>query len=387
MSRRPPLPDSAEVVIIGGGVMGTSILFHLAEAGVTDAVLVERGELGSGSTSKAAGGVRTQFSDELNVRIAQRSLRAFEDFANRPGWEIDLKQVGYLFLLSEADDVRGFERSVCLQRSLGVDSRMLSAAQAHELCPLIDPGGVLAASFCPTDGHLTPEAVVAGYASASWSLGAHVETGCEVTGIELHGGRVQKVCTGKGDIATGAVVCAAGAWSGPVGALAGVDLPVTPLRRQVVFTEPLADLPAQLPMTIDFSSSFYFHREGPGLLVGMSYAGQEPGFSTEQSDDWLPELIGAIGRRAPAILDAGIQGGWAGLYEVSPDNNALIGEHGDVSRLLYATGFSGHGFLQAPAVGEIVADLYLGRAPFVDVSDLAVERFGSGRTRRERNIV
>ena len=181
--RGAPLPKTADVVVIGGGVMGTSILFHLAEAGVTDAVLVERGQLGSGSSSKAAGGVRTQFSDELNVRLAQRSLAAFEDFGRRPGWEIDLKQVGYLFLLTREEDVRAFEAGVALQNRLGVPSRMLTPAEARDVCPPVDVDGVLAAAFCATDGHLTPEAVVAGYAFAARGLGAHIQTRCEVTGL------------------------------------------------------------------------------------------------------------------------------------------------------------------------------------------------------------
>jgi len=377
--RAAPLPSSADVVVIGGGVMGTSILFHLAEAGVTDAVLVERGQLGSGSSSKAAGGVRTQFSDELNVRLAKRSLAAFEDFGRRPGWEIDLKQVGYLFLLTSEDDVRAFEAGVGLQNGLGVPSRMLTPAEAHELCPPIDPAGMHAAAFCATDGHLTPEAVVAGYAYGARSLGAHIQTRCRVTGLEPG-----VVRTDQGDVTAGAVVCAAGAWSAGIGDMAGVHLPVIPLRRQIVFTEPIAGLPAELPMTIDFASSFYFHREGPGLLMGMSYTGQEPGFSTEQTDDWLPELEAALERVAPSVARAGIKGGWGGLYEVSPDHNALIGREGD---FLYATGFSGHGFLQAPAVGEVVRDLYLGRRPFADVAAFSAERFAAGRERPERNVV
>jgi sarcosine oxidase subunit beta len=192
------------------------------------------------------------------------------------------------------------------------------------------------------------------------------------------------VQTGRGDIATGAVVCAAGAWSAAVGRMAGVELPVTPVRRQIVFTEPIDGLPRELPMTIDFASSFYFHREGPGLLMGMSHAGQQPGFSTEQTDDWLPGLQAALERVAPSVARAGIKGGWGGLYEVSPDHNALIGRADD---FLYATGFSGHGFLQAPAVGEVVRDLLLEREPFADVGPFSAARFDSGRERPERNVV
>ena len=174
------------------------------------------------------------------------------------------------------------------------------------------------------------------------------------------GGEITEVITTHGAIRTGTVVCAAGAWSRSCGEMVGVELPVTPLRRQVLFTEPISDLSPHLPMTIDFASSFYFHREGPGVLLGMSDPDEKPGFVTETSDDWIPRLIEIASRRAPRIAEAGIRGGWAGLYEMTPDHNAIIGEAGGVSRFLYATGFSGHGFLQGPAVGEILRDLVLG---------------------------
>jgi sarcosine oxidase subunit beta len=381
-----PLPASASVVIVGGGVMGTSAAFHLAEAGV-DVVLFERAELGSGSTSRAAGGVRAQFSDALNIQIAQRSLEAFRRFAARPGWEIDFKRSGYLFVLSREADVAEFEASVALQNRYGVPSRVLTADEARALCPLLAGDDILAASFSPDDGHATPEAVVQGYAFAARALGAHVRVGCEVTGIETDAEEITGVQTSHGPIATNVVICAAGAWSRACGEMVGEALPVTPLRRQILFTEPMDDLPPELPFTIDFASSFYFHREGPGLLMGMSHAQEQPGFSLETTDDWVPDLLDVASRRAPRIAEAGIKGGWAGLYEVTPDHNAIIGESERVSRFLYATGFSGHGFLQGPAVGEILRDLVLRRPPFVDIGPLSVGRFSDAMLRPEYNIV
>jgi sarcosine oxidase, subunit beta len=374
------------VVIVGGGVIGTSAAFHLAEAGV-DVVLTERAQLGSGSTSKAAGGVRTQFSDLLNIEIAKRSMDAFRDFGRRPGWDIELKQVGYLFVLTSESDVEEFEQSVALQNECGVDSRILTAAEARRLCPLLEGDDILAAAFSPGDGHATPEGVVQGYAFAARSLGAHIRTGCEVTAIEMSGGQITEVVTDEGRIRTGLVICAAGPWSRHCGATVGVELPVTPLRRQILFTEAIDGLPPDLPMTIDFSSSFYFHREGPGLLMGMSDPDEQPGFSVETTEEWIPGLMDVVRRRAPRIADVGIRGGWAGLYEMTPDHNAIIGEAAGVSRFLYATGFSGHGFLQGPAVGEILRDMVLRRPTFVDVSPLSVERFDAAALRPEYNIV
>jgi len=384
--RRSVLPESADVVIVGGGVIGTSAAFHLAEAGA-DVVLLERAQLASGSTSRAAGGVRTQFSDVLNIEIAQRSLEAFRDFGRRPGWEIDFKQVGYLFVLNRRSDVEAFERSAALQRNRGLDTRILTPQEARELCPLLEGDDVLAGAFSPGDGHVTPEAVVQGYAFAARAHGARIHVGCEARTINTSDGQITQVVTDRGSIRTGAVICAAGPWSRSCGAMVGVDLPVTPLRRQVLFTDAFDALPAHLPMTIDFETSFYFHREGPGLLMGMSDPDEQPGFKFETSDEWIPRLMDVVRRRAPRIADAGIRGGWAGLYEMTPDHNAIIGEAASVARFLYATGFSGHGFLQGPAVGEILRDLLLRRPTFVDIAPLGVERFDAAALRPEYNVV
>jgi len=372
----------SSVVIVGGGVIGLSAAFHLAEAGVQGVVVLERGELGSGSTSKGAGGVRAMFSDELNVRIGLRSLEAWATFGERPGVEIDLQRVGYLFLLDASEDVAEFERAVELQNRLGVPSRMVTADEAHELSPLAGMEGVLAGALCPLGGHVTPEGAVQGYASAARANGARIRTHATVTGIrtnavELAGGEV---------LETGCVVCAAGAWSGEIGAMAGAPLPVTPERRRIGYTGPLEEAGRAaggrgggppIPMTIDFSTGFYFHREGPGLLFGTSDV-------CDTQDEWLERAEPILRRRAPLLLDAPIAGGWWGDYEMTPDHNALIGEHAAApGRFLYATGFSGHGFQMAPAIGEVVRDLYLRREPFVDVSGLATGR----AERRERNVV
>jgi sarcosine oxidase subunit beta len=363
--------EQASVVIVGGGVIGTSIAFHLAEAGVDDVMLVERAELGSGSTAKGAGGVRAMFTDELNVRIGMRSLEAWGAFGERPGAEIDLRRAGYLFLLSSAAEVSQFERSVGMQNDLGLPSRMVSLDEVAELSPVAGLDGVLAGAFCPLAGYATPDAAVQGYATAARALGVRIEKHTEVTGVERGG-----VVAGGRTIETGCVVCAAGTGSRALGELAGVDLPVTPERRRIAYTGPLA-IEGELPMTIDFASGFYFHREGPGLLFGTSDV-------CRSQDEWLELAVPILRRRAPLLLDAPIAGGWWGDYEMTPDHNALIGERRSApGRFLYATGFSGHGFQQAPAIGEIVRDLYLGREPFVDVSALAAGR----PERRERNVV
>ena len=386
------LPDRAEVVIIGGGVMGASTAFHLAEAGVTDVLLLEKDSLACGSTSKSAGGVRAQFSDAVNIALGIRSLPAFEQFGVRPGGEIDLHQVGYLFLHTDETAWAVAQEAVAIQNSLGIPTQLLTAAEAGALSKGVEVGDVIGATFHPRDGYCSPENVVQGYAAGARALGATVRTGVGVTGIETSGGEITGVVTDQGVVATSTVVCAAGAWSREVGRWVGVDLPIDPLRRQIIVTEPLNEellalYPMDTPMTIDAASTFYLHREGPGLLVGMSYQDESLGFHDGFSEDWLPDLLEAMERRAPALLDVGIAHRWAGYYEVTPDHNAVIGEATSVSRFLYAAGFSGHGFLQGPAVGEVMRDFYLGQPPVVDVSTMSADRFSAGDVLYELNIV
>ena len=374
------------MVVVGGGAVGTSIAFHLAEAGV-DVCLLERESLSSGSTSRAAGGFRTQFSDPLNIAIGLRAVEAFSRFSERPGGDIDFRQVGYLFLLDRSEDVAVFEESVAVQNELGVPSRLLEPAEALELSPLAGIEGVLAATFCPLDGHASPEAVAQVYAAGARAHGANVLTGCEAVSVDVDAGDVRRVVTTDGAIEAGVVVCAAGVWSPALARTAGVELPVEPIYREVVTTGPAPGLPERIPLTVDFTTGFYFHREGPGLLIGMADRDQQPGFDAPTDPAWLEHVTEVAARRAPSFLELGVAHGWKGYYEVTPDHNGLVGEVADVRRFLYATGFSGHGFMQSPAVGEIVRDLVLGREPFVDVSPLSAERFASGAVRPEHNVI
>jgi sarcosine oxidase subunit beta len=356
--------ETREVVIVGGGAMGASVAWHLRELGVHDVVLLERDSLASGSTGRSAGGIRTQFSDELNVRIALRSLEEFERMEG-----IDFRQHGYLFLLDREEDVASFQDALALQHRLGVPSRELSVAEALAIVPQLEPEGLLAATYCDLDGYATPEAVVQWYAR-----GIDVRQGCEVTGIDVGAGRVAGVQTTQGRIAAGAVVCCAGAWSREVAALAGAELPVTGEKRWMWFTPEDGGLPRQLPLTIDFTTSFYFHREGPGLVFG----------GREQT---LEELAGPAARRLPVLAELPVQSSWWGYYEMSPDRNALVGEAAEPARFFYATGFSGHGFQQSPAVGEHVAELVTGRTPTLDLSAFDVARFERGLLRPETFVV
>ncbi|MFI1680834.1 NAD(P)/FAD-dependent oxidoreductase [Streptomyces sp. NPDC020607] len=387
-STHRPVPSTADVVIIGGGVMGTSIAFHLAEAGVRDVLVVERGELGGGSSGKPIGGVRAQFSDPLNIELGLRSLRAFRDFPHRPGADIGLDTVGYLFLLTDPAQVADFEAGVRTQNALGVPSRMIGPSEARALCPYLTTDGLVAAAYSPDDGHARPALVVRGYARAAARAGTVFATRTAVTGLDVTGDRVTVVHTDRGPVSCSTVVCAAGAWSARIGAMAGVGLPVRPLRRQLAFTVPLVPPAPRIPFTIDFASSAYFHNSDDGLLLGLADPGQAEGFDTTWTPGWLELFRDVVRQRAPALAEMETSGGWAGLYEVTPDHNALIGRSDAPVNFLYATGFSGHGFLQAPAVGEIVRDLYLGRRPCVDVEPFGAHRFRAGsESRPEAHVV
>lgn len=385
------IPEQVDVVVIGGGVMGASTAFHLAEAGVS-VLLVEKSELASGSTSKAAGGVRANFSDELNVAMGARSLDLLADFNNRPGQEIDLHRPGYMFALTRPEDVALFERSMAIHHQFGVESVMLTPQEAHAKNPILNVDDVLAAHFTPNDGYCTPESVVMGYASGARRHGATVLTNVEATGIDVEGGEITAVHTTAGTVKCSAVVNAAGAWSPQIGAMVGMDLPVQPLKRELLITEPLSaefdDVPADMPFTIDYATSLYWHREGPGLLMGFSDKSAEYGWDLTRDPNFPEKLAELAYHRAPRLLDVGVGRGWAGYYDVAPDHNAILGEWGGVSRMLYATGFSGHGFLQGPAIGEILRDLYLGKTPFVDITPMNADRFANGgQLRPEANIV
>lgn len=381
------VPPTADVVIIGGGVMGTSTAFHLAEAGV-ESIVVERGDLGCGSSGKPIGGVRAQFSDPLNIELGSRSLRAFQDFPSRPGADIGLDTVGYLFLLTSDEQAAAFEDSVRIQNGLDVPSRMVGPDEARQLCPYISTDGLVAAAHSPTDGHARPALVVHGYARAAASAGVTFATHTAVTGIDTTGDRVTAVHTDHGPIACSTVICTAGAWSAQIGDMAGINLPVRPVRRQLAFTAPLPGSTPRIPFTIDFSSSAYFHNSDDGLLFGLADPAQPDGFDTSWTPEWLELFREVVRHRAPALADMETTGGWAGLYEITPDHNALIGRSGELSNFLYASGFSGHGFLQAPAIGEILRDLYLGRTPPVDITPLSADRFRAGaEIRPEAHVV
>ena len=381
---------TADVVIVGGGCMGASVAFHLARRGITDVVLVERETLlATGSTGRNAGGVRHQFSNEANIRLSIESIALLGRFEDEVGSPIDFHQDGYLFLLSSEESVDTFRRNVSLQRRLGVEVEWLDGDEAARRAPGLDADGVVGATFCARDGIADPNGVTMGFAKAAQAAGVAIVRDTEVTAIRVAGGRVAGVETSRGAIDTRIVVNAAGPYAKRIGAMAGVDVPVEPYRRHIFIAQDGGGwrVPANRIMVIDFESTFYFHREGAGLLFGMGERGETPTFDTTVQWDFLPQVIDVAVRRLPALADASISHAWAGLYEVTPDANPIVGPARGCDGLFLINGFSGHGFQHSPAAGRILADVIAGRDPGFDLTPFSADRFDAGAAAGERYFV
>ena len=375
-----PLPKSTGVVIIGGGIMGTSIAFHLAESGVGDIAVIERDTLGSGSSAKPLGGVRATFSDPGNIQLGQRSLETYERFHETFRTDIGLRQVGYLFLCRDESELAALENTTGVQNRLGCSARMVTPAEAVEINPLLEQAALLGGSFSPRDGFAQPAKVVSAYAAAAMRLGVGFCEHAEVLDIQKSSTAAHEIDTSRGVITADALIIAAGAWSEKIGDMVGAYLPVVPVRRQIGLTEQRAKPYPTVPFTLDLSTTLYFHNYWNGMLLGISNADENPGFCREFSYQWKTAFDQAAEIIAPSLAHLRLVAGWAGLYENTPDHNALIGKAEHLDGVFYATGFSGHGFLMGPAVGELMRDLYLGREPFMDPTSFSAVRFDGVQT-------
>ncbi len=383
------LPATAPVVIVGGGVMGTSTAYHLALRGCQNVLLLEREPfLGTQATGRCAGGVRYQFSTEINVRLSQLSLPMLDRFEDELGQPIGRRRVGYLFLLTSEGSVANFREIVAMQRRLGVNTEWLTPDDIAARVPPLNLEGVLAGTNNAEDGLADPNSVVQGYASGARRLGAKLVTDVAVTDIQIEGGRVKGVVTNQGPVVTPMVVNATGPWAGEVGKMAGVDIPIVPLRRQIAVTGPIPELPPDFPFVIDFDQSLYFHPEGEGLLTGMSNLNEKVGFDQSVDSEWELVHFEAAMERLPLLEQAGVANRWAGLYEVSPDAHPILGRIPQVQGLYCIAGFSGHGFMHGPICGSLLAEEILdGAAHTLDISSLYIDRFEQGESIVEYNVV
>jgi len=381
---------TADVVVVGGGVVGASAAYHLAAAGAGRVLVLERADhLAAGSTGACAGGFRFQFSSAINVRLSQASVPMITGFTQEHGLPLDVVQDGYLFLVRDEGLWRGFLAANELHASLGVEAEVLTPEQALELAPGIATEGLVGATFGPRDGIADPSGLTQGYATLARGLGAEIALGVEVEAVRTGGDRVAGVGTSDGPIDAGVVVNAAGPWAGVLAGTAGVDLPLEPIPRHVLVTGPFDGAPERRTLVIDAMTSFYFHREGAGVLMGMGGASERASFETATDESFIAEkLLPTAVRVFPPLEAASVEHSWVGLYEMTPDRHPIIGEAPGVAGFYLANGFSGHGFQHAPVVGKLLAELIVaGAATTVDISSLGLDRFERGHLVREGHVV
>jgi sarcosine oxidase subunit beta len=382
------LPKTANIIIIGGGVMGASTAYHLALKGVKGILLLEKEPFfGQGATGRCAGGVRYQFSTEANIRLSLASLPMLERFEEEIDQQIDYRKCGYLIMLTKQEEIDIFEANMLLQHKLGVETEWWTGDQVRDRLPMMRLEDVIAGTFNSRDGLVDPNSVVMGYIKAANRLGVQTLTGIEVAGILTLAEQVTGVVTSNGNVSAPVIVNTAGPWAGQVARLAGVEIPLIPLRRQMLTTTPLSEIPPDFPFVIDFAQSLYFHREGEGVLTGMSNPNEKPGFEQEVDLDWELVHLEAATHRLPALENAGLVSHWAGLYEVTPDAHPIFG-HTPIEGFYICTGYSGHGFMHGPVAGLLMSEIILiGKSLTVDVSMLDLARFAEGRLIQEYNVI
>lgn len=378
----------ADVVIIGGGIIGAAVAYYLASRKYGQVVLVEREPfVGAGSTSKAAGGIRAQFSSRVNIEMSMFSEDAFCRFEQETGAHALFDQVGYLFLLSDDADVAAYEKHFELQRSLGLDVRLMTPEEIPSVAPHVRLDDIRFGTFCPRDGLGDPNEFLSGYIQASRRLGVDIELEAPVTGFAKTNGKLTGVTTPRGQISTPLVINCAGPWSGELARMAGTDLPVLPYRRQCVTTGELDFVKPFFPMIVDVKSGLYSHKESKGLLLGWADKAQPVSFDVSIDPDYTDRILELGLDRMPQLETAEIANKWAGLYETTPDHHAIIGWDPKVEGLFHVTGFSGHGFMHAPAAGLVTAESVAGQQPSIDISPLSPTRFGAGVIAHETNVI
>lgn len=387
--------ETADVVIIGSGIVGSSVAYHLAQAGCTNVLVIEReAHQGKGSTGKSMGGVRAQFSTPVNIQMSKYSIDFFSKFDEVVGHPADYRAHGYLFCATNEKHLAYLKANRERQNSLGVTNvEWVTPEDIVKMVPQLRVDDILGGTFCPTDGFVDPHSVMMGFMLSAREKGVRLWLDTEVTGISLEAGvarRISGVQTSRGFISTPVVVNAAGAWAAQVATMAGAELPVEPLRRQLVPTEPFDNLPKRFPMVIDMSTGFHFRREGKGILLAWNDPAETPGFKTDFDGTFIEKILTHAASRVPVLSEAEVnpRRAWAGLYEMTPDHHAIIGPAPNVEGLYFVNGFSGHGVMHSPASGRITADVILqGQSELVDATTLSVARFKEGKLLEETAVL
>ena len=377
---------TADVVIVGAGIMGVSTAYHLARRRAGRVVVLERDAVCSGSTALASGGIRHQYANRIGIELTRHSIETYERFADEFGVDPNFRQHGYLILVTTEAEQAQAARAVALQQSLGVDVRLLSADETHRRFPYLATGDLRGATYSPRDGYADPYLATTAIAARARELGVTIRTGCEVTGFTRTTGAVEGVVTRDGSLSSPVVVFATGAWSGVVGRLAGVDLPVAPLRRSKFITAPFPfeSIPEATPFVIDPYQGISLRREGTGILLGIGRREEAGSFRTDPDWGLAEPLVERVVRRAPGLADAQLMRTWTGLYEMTPDQTGIVSAVPGVAGLHVIAGFSGHGFMHGPIAGQLMAELIAdGRASTVDAAPLRLERFARGEANLE----
>ncbi len=381
------IPRHADAIVIGAGVVGTSIAYHLAARGCTDVVVLERNRIAQGASGDGAGGFRQQFSTAINVQMTRLSLPYFLDARERLGTPVDVHQQGYLFLLNDEAQVTEFRTNLAMQQGIGAPVRWLDPGEIAALVPGLRTDDLLGATYCPDDGWARPPVATA-LARRAEALGVRVFEGCPVTGITTAGDRVIGVTTHDGTITAPIIVDAAGPWATEVATLAGIALPMEPVCRQVFRTAPCAGTDAGAPLTVDVASGLWFRPHEGGFWWGKSDDAEPPGLIKHLAPDWAEHTAALALDRLPAFAQARIVGGWSGFYAMTPDAHGLIGGFPQLRGFYCATGFSGHGFQHSPATGLLLAEIILdGRATTLDIHALRPTRFTEGEPIVEKYVV
>ena len=395
------MTETADVVIIGSGIVGSSVAYHLAEQGCTNVLVIEReAHQGKGSTGKSMGGVRAQFATDVNIQMSHYSIDFFSNFDEVVGHPADYRAHGYLFCATNERHLDYLKTNRERQIGLGVKNvELVSREDILKFVPQLRADDIIGGTFCPTDGFVDPHSVMMGFMLKARERGARLWLDTTVSGIEtsecgrptsLSQRKINGVVTSRGTVSTPVVVNAAGPWAADVARMAGVELPVEPLRRQLVPTEPFNQLPQRFPMVIDMSTGFHFRREGKGILLAWNDPEETPGFKTEFDPGFVEKILTRAADRVPCLVDAEVnpRRAWAGLYEMTPDHHAVIGPAPGVDGLYFVNGFSGHGVMHSPASGRITADLILkGDSDLIDVSLLKVQRFTEGKFLEETAVL
>ena len=377
------MEKTADVVIIGGGIIGLSIAYYLALKKAGRVVLYEKGQLGEGSTSRCVGGIRTQFSTEINIRLSLESLKTFEGFEEEFGVAPEFRRIGYLFLATMERETKIFKENMKLQKKFGIPVEYLSSEEIGSRWSYLRVDDVLGGTFCAWDGVAGPNEILSGFASGAKRAGVRIHEGMEVTGISTEKGRIRSVKTTDGEVSTSVVVNAGGPYAASIGEMIGIKIPVKPLRRQIFITAPFHLTDHPIPLTIDFHRGWYFRQEGDGYLLSGPLDA-EPSFNLNTEYEAMVEASENAVYRVPSLEKARIARGWAGLYEISPDHHAILGGVPGVEGFVVANGFSGHGFQHSPAVGKVISELIVdGKALTIDISSLSIERFERGELMSE----